>query len=131
MSKYEAINRYKDLSPLHGRSKVFKADIESIKKSSNPGSVCDKLLKKREREQVEGMVQDMMVGLYGRKKRYRYTQEAVIAIEHILEGPMDPHTQIPIWKRMLKKTYKSHMGKEDFIRDFQDIVLQKTTGREV
>ena len=125
MDKYEAISRYKRLSPVHGRSKVFKEDVNSIKRSSSPISVCDKLLKKRNKEYVEGMVQGLMVSLYGRKKRYKYGQEAVIAIEHILDKPMDPHTQLPLWIDMLKKTKNSHLGKEEFVRGFHDIVLQE------
>lgn len=58
----------------------------------------------------------MLRELQGRRKRYVYDQAAAIALEHVLDGPMDPTTQLPIWRDMIAATKGATMPKAEFMR---------------
>lgn len=115
---------YRRACPLHGRSKVFKEDIDTIGKASQPMSMAERLVTQRLAEITEAKIETMLRDQQGRRKRYLYNQRAVIGIEHILNGPMDPTTQLPIWREMLAMTKGSTIPKDDFMRMARAILCQ-------
>lgn len=123
-TKAAAERYYRRATPLHGRNAGHKADLVEIADAKNPMTKAEKLVAQRKTEAIEGKVERMLREQRGRRKRYRYDQEAVIGIEHLIDGPMDPHSQLPIWQEMLRATKGTTMPKADFMRGARAILAQ-------
>lgn len=123
-AKAAAKRFYQRSTPLHGRSAAHKADIASIEKSAVPMGLAEKLVAQRIAQAIDSKVEAMLREQQGRRKRYRYDQAAVIGIEHLVEGPPDPITQKPLWRRMLRATKGATMLKDDFMRGARAILCQ-------
>lgn len=123
-TKVAAKQFYQRATPLHGRSAAHKADVASIEKSALPMGLAEKLVAQRTAEVIEAKVEAMLRAQQGRRKRCRYDQAAVIGIEHLVDGPLDPITQEPLWRRMLRATRSATMLKADFMRGARAILCQ-------
>jgi len=123
-NKQQAIKFYKEHSPLHGRSRLFKADLKQISDSSQPLSLSERLVSKRVEEVLERDIDSMLRKLQGNKTRFVYNQESVIALEHMVDQPLDPITQMPIWVKMLKESKDKRLPKAVYMRGAKDILRQ-------
>lgn len=123
-TKAAAARFYHRASPLHGRSTASKADLAEIANATQPMAQAEKLVAQRHREIIEIKIEAMLREHQGRRKRYAYNQEAVIGIEHLIDGPLDPNTQMPIWREMLAVTKGKTMLKADFMRGAYTILSQ-------
>src|SRR6056297_3087957 len=98
LTKAAAERFYRRACPLHGGSAAFKEDLAKIGSAKQPMSEAEKLVSRRRLESQDAQIESMLRDQQGRRKRYTYDQEAVTGIEHLLDQPMDPTTQIPIWR---------------------------------
>ena len=119
-----AKRHYSRHSPLHGASRQHKADLEVIAKASSPMLKADTLIAQRRDQKIDQRIDQMLSDLQGKRTRYRYDQSAVTQIEHLLDQPMDPQTQLPIWRDMLAATKGTTMPKADFMRGARAILSQ-------
>ncbi|MCA0906065.1 hypothetical protein LCM27_06605 [Ruegeria marisrubri] len=120
----DARRHYQKHTPLHGRTRQHKADLHAISKSSTPMTKADSLITKRRDEVIDRKIDEMLTRLQGRRTRHRYDQSAVIALEHLTEEPFDPHTQLPIWRDMLRRSKGTTLPKAEFYRDARSIFQQ-------
>ena len=123
-TKPAAQKLYRTHTPLHGRSKDYAADLQIISESTSPMLKAETLLTYRRDEKITEKIEAMMRGLQGRRKRYTYNQDAVIALEHLVDGPLDPQTQQPIWIEMLGKTKGTTILKDEFMAGAKAILGQ-------
>ena len=124
-TKADAERFYRRETPLHGRSNDHRADLASIAKAAKPLAHAEKLVTQRNQEVADTMIETMLREQQGRRKRYIYNQAAVIGIEHLLDHPMDPQTQFPIWRSMLMVTKGTTMPKAEFVKNARAILCQK------
>jgi hypothetical protein len=124
----EAKRLYKRQAPTHGRSKQHKEDLETISKASSPVAKAETLIAQRRTHSIDKRIEEMLQDHQGpRRKRYTYNQEAVIGLEHLVDGPLDPITQHPIWQGMLTKTAKgATLSKPEFYSGARSILKQKS-----
>lgn len=120
----DAKRHYQKHTPLHGRTRQHTADLDAISKSSNPMTKADSLIAKRRDEVIDRKIDEMLTRLQGQRTRHRYDQSAVIALEHLTEEPLDPHTQLPIWRDMLRRSKGTTLPKAEFYRDARSIFMQ-------
>ena len=120
----KAQRHYKRHSPLHGASNLHKADMAAIKGATSPILKADTMIAQRRDELLDQGITDMLVEMQGKRSRYRYDQEAVIGLEHLVDGPLDPHTQAHIWRRMLEATKGKTMPKAEFLMGARAILSQ-------
>ena len=123
-AKLVAQKHYRKHSPLRAGSKAHTADLEAISRASSPMLKADTLITQRTDQRLDQKIEDMLTDLQGKRSRHRYDQGAVAQIEHVLDGPMDPTTQLPIWRRMLAATKGTTMPKADFMRGARAILRQ-------
>ena len=100
----DAIRYYKKHTALHGASTMHKNDLAAIKAASVPSMRATTLVAQRNNESVDDRILEHLNRTFGRKKRHTYNQEAVICIEHMFDGPIDPITQAPLWHSSIAKT---------------------------
>ena len=121
----KAERHYKQSSPLTGRHKARKVDLKEIAASNRPIDKAASLIKQRKIEAADNSIEDMLKDLQGTKrKRYAYDQEAVIALEHLVTGQLDPQTQEPLWRDMLLRSRDGNLSKAEFYRDARTILIQ-------
>jgi len=123
-NKQQAIKYYKENSPVHGRSKLFKSDLKQISESGQPVSLSERLVSKRTEEVLERKIEEMLIVLQGNRVRFTYNQESVIALEHMVDQPLDPITQMPIWANMLRESKGKRLTKADYMKGAKDILRQ-------
>jgi hypothetical protein len=119
-----AKRHYKRNSPLHGSSRQHKADLEAISKSTQPNSKADTLITQRQADTIERKVEMMLIKQQGRRKRFTYNQSAVIGLEHLVDGPLDPQTQAPLWHNMIRRSKGIMLTKADFMAGARTILNQ-------
>lgn len=122
----KAKRHYAAHTPLHGRSRQHKADLAAIEKASSPMLKADSLIIQRRDEQIDRKIEDMLIEHQGKRTRFKYNQEAVIGIEHLVNGPLDPNTQVPIWRDMLRRSKGTTLTKDEFYRGARAILCQTT-----
>ncbi len=120
----DAKRHYQKHTPLHGRTRQHKADLDAIAKASAPMTKAENMVSKRRDEVIDRKIDDMLTRLQGRRSRHRYDQSAVIALEHLTDEPLDPNTQLPIWRDMLRRSKGTTLGKAEFFRDARAIFQQ-------
>lgn len=120
----DAKRHYQRHTPLHGRTRQHKADLDAISKSSSPMTKAENLINKRRDEVIDRKIDEMLSRLQGRRTRHRYDQTAVIALEHLTDDPLDPNTQLPIWRDMLRRSKGTTLTKAEFYRDARSIFQQ-------
>lgn len=120
----DAKRHYQKHSPLHGRTRQHKADLDEIAKASAPMTKAEYLVAKRRDEVIDRKIDEMLTRLQGQRTRHRYDQSAVIALEHLTDEPFDPHTQMPIWRDMLRRSKSTTLPKAEFYRDARSIFVQ-------
>ena len=123
-TKAAAKRFYQRATPLHGRSAAHKADVAAIEAAPQPMAHAEKLVAQRNDEITESRIEEMLRDQQGRRKRYAYNQSAVIGLEHLVDGPMDPTTQVPIWRQMLAATRGTTMPKDAFMKGARAILSQ-------
>ncbi|WP_171125585.1 hypothetical protein [Ruegeria sp. HKCCA4707] len=120
----DAKRHYQKHTPLHGRTRQHKADRDAIAKASVPMTKAENLIAKRRDEVIDRKIEEMLTRLQGRRTRHRYDQSAVIALEHLTDDPLDPNTQLPIWRDMLHRSKGTTLSKTEFYRDARAIFQQ-------
>lgn len=120
----DAKRHYQKYTPLHGRTRQHKADLEVISKAAAPMTKAETLIGKRRDEVIDRKIEEMLARLQGRRTRHRYDQSAVIALEHLTDHPLDPNTQLPIWRDMLLRSKGTTLSKVEFYRDARSIFVQ-------
>lgn len=120
----DAKRHYQKQTPLHGRTRQHKADLDAIAKASAPMTKAENLIVKRRDDVIDRKIEEMLTRLQGKRTRHRYDQPAVIALEHLTDEPLDPHTQMPLWQDMLRRSKGTTLPKMDFYRDARAIFQQ-------
>ncbi len=120
----DAKRHYQKHTPLHGRTRQHKADLDTIAKASAPMPKAENLIAKRRDEVIDRKIEEMLTRLQGRRNRHIYDQSAVIALEHLTDEPLDPHAQMPIWRDMLRRSKGTTLSKAEFYRDARSIFMQ-------
>jgi hypothetical protein len=111
----EAVTTYKAGSPLRANSKYYQADLVSIRKATRPVDTALKLLAQRREARIVAKVDNMLADLQGRRKRYVYNQTAAIGLMELWSGPLDPTTQLPIWRELLESTKGTQVTRRVFL----------------
>ena len=124
MSIMEASAVYRRGSPLRANSKAYQEDLKTIKNDSRPTKKAEQLVKQRNSEKIEETVTSMLRDLQGRRKRYRYDQSAACQLEHIVDHPLDPVTQVPIWRELLRITKERPTDRDTFMHYASAILSQ-------
>lgn len=115
MSLMEATAAYRTATPLRANSKAHQEDINTIRHASRPVETADRLVKRREREKILTQVDAMLFDLQGRRKRYSYNHAAAQQLEHLWPVPLDPLTQVPLWRDLLRITKERPVDRETFM----------------
>ncbi len=115
MSVMEAVSAYKRGTPLRANSKQHTEDLTVIRNASRPIEKADRLSAQRREEKIVSKIEAMLRELQGRRKRYRYDQNAATQIEKLWDGPLDPMTQVPLWVELLRKTKGKTVDHKTFI----------------
>ena len=119
-----AKRHYKKNSPLHGSSRQNKADLETISKSSQPNTKADALITQRRADIIDRKVDAMLIDQQGPRTRFMYDQSAVFGLEHLVDGPLDPVTQVPMWHDMIRHSRSTTLTKTDFMAGARAILCQ-------
>lgn len=122
--KLTAQKHYRKHTPLRSGGKQHKADLEVISKASSPMSKADNLISQRKIDVIDRRIEDMLDDIQGKRSRRIFNQEAVIALEHLLDQPMDPITQMPIWRQMLAATKGTTTSRSEYMRNARAILRQ-------
>ena len=124
MSLMEATTAYKRGTPLRANSNAYREDIKQIRKASRPVAKAERLVRNRIDAKLTAKVDAMLLDLQGRKKRYCYDQAAAHQLEHLCSGPLDPHTQMPLWRELLLLTKDRPTDRHTFMSSARNILGQ-------
>lgn len=123
-TKNAAEKHYRRHSPLHGRTTLHSEDLAAIKAASQPIAKAEALITQRRDEMIDQRIDGILREHQGQRKRYQYNQEAVMGLEHLVDGPLDPHTQQPLWSSMLRSTKGTTIPRDEFLRGARAILAQ-------
>jgi hypothetical protein len=115
LAAIEAATTYKAGSPLRSNSKNYKDDLAAIRTASRPVDKALKLVAQRREARIVAKVDGMLADLQGKRKRYAYNQTAAIGLKELWAGPLDPTTQLPIWRELLESTKGTQVTRKVFL----------------
>ncbi|WP_300017265.1 hypothetical protein [uncultured Roseobacter sp.] len=88
---------------------------------------AEHLISYRTTERITKEVDAMLFELQGRRKRYRYNNAAAQQLEHLVKGPLDPMTQLPLWIKLLRLTKELPTDRQTFMGLAMSILRQVST----
>ena len=123
MGYFDPFKYYKTNSPLRSDSRFHKQDLAAIKASSPKSDTATELINQRRDEKIIRDI-DRELDQMGRKKVI-YDQGAVLLIEHMWpHAHLDPITQRPILRRLLKSARMGTLRRREFIKEALAILRQ-------
>ena len=83
------------------------------------------LAAQRKADRIDEIIYSALTDAFGQKKRHKFNQEAVILIEHMVGGPLDPHTQMTLWRAGLEATKDGGiLSKDNYFTLARSILVQ-------
>lgn len=100
------LQRYKSTTPLRSSDRWYKADVKAVLASSHKVELTDKLLAKRQADHFADRIDRMISEMTGLRNpaKHRYDNRATQQLEHLQDHPLDPTTQVPLWRELLAAT---------------------------
>ncbi|WP_425091092.1 hypothetical protein [Tropicimonas sp. S265A] len=124
MSTSEPVALYKSGTPLRANSKQHKEDLRTIRAATRKMETAERLVRKRRDDRFVARVDAMLFELHGRRKRYPYDQTAALQLAYLVDQPLDPITQVPLWRELVALTKHSRVDRATFLKFARNILCQ-------